>query len=206
MILMRLFETLPFRIIKAAIMIPWAIFSGMPMRVLELFGQIFPDNSWGCRIRGTFYRPFMKSCGKNFQVALQAKLEHPKEIEVGENVYIGHGSWISGLRGGVCFEDEVMLGPFVRMVSSNHTFRNGSARFAPGEGGRIVIKKGTWVAGGVTVLAGVSVGVSCLLAAGCVVTENVDDGLCVGGIPAKAIGKTGDYGHNVEPPFMSSEK
>lgn len=160
MILMRLFRTLPFRIVRAAIMIPWSILSGMPMRVLELIGQIFPDNSWGCRIRGAFYRPFMKSCGKNFQVGLQAKLEHPQGIEVGENVYIGHGSWISGLRGGIFFEDEVMLGPFVRMVSSNHTFKNGSARFAPGEGGRISIQKGTWVAGGVTVLAGVSVGAS----------------------------------------------
>ncbi len=170
----------------------WAIVSAMPMRLLELFGQLFPENAWGCRIRGAFYRPFLKACGRNFQVGLMAKLEHPSGIEVGHDVYIGHGSWISGLRGGVHLHDEVMLGPFVRMVSSNHTFSGGSARFAPGEGGAISIGRGTWIAGGATVVAGVTVGPSCLLAAGCVVTRDVAEGNCVGGIPAKVIGKTGE--------------
>jgi len=160
------------------------------MRLAELTGQLFPENPTGCKMRGYLYRPFLKSCGKDFQVGLQAKLEHAAGIEVGDHVYIGHGSWISGLRGGVQLQDEVMLGPFVRMVSSNHTFANGSARFAPGEGGRIVVGKGTWIAGGATVVAGVEVGESCLLAAGCVVTKDVEAGSIVGGIPARVLGKT----------------
>lgn len=168
-----------------------AILPAMPMRLLELFGQLFPENSWGCRIRGAFYRPFLKSCGRNFQVGLMAKLEHPDGIEVGNDVYIGHGSWISGLRGGVNLHDEVMLGPFVRMISSNHTFAGGSARFAPGEAGHIEIGRGTWIAGGATVVAGVTVGSSCLLAAGCVVTRDVLAGDIAGGVPAKTIGRTG---------------
>ena len=172
----------------------WSILKAMPMRLLEIFGQMFPENSWGCRVRGAFYRPFLKSCGRNFQVGLQAKLEHPAGIEVGHDVYIGHGSWVSGLRGGVVLHDEVMLGPFVRMISSNHTFQNGSARFAPGAPGRIEIGRGTWIAGGATVVAGVTVGPSCLLAAGCVVTKDVDEGMCVGGIPARTIGNTGGEG------------
>lgn len=167
-----------------------ALLPAMPMRMLELLGQVFPENAWGCRIRGAFYRPFLKSCGRNFQVGLMAKLEHPGGIDVGHDVYIGHGSWISGLRGGVRLHDEVMLGPFVRMVSSNHTFARGSARFAPGEGGRIEIGRGTWIASGATVVAGVTVGQSCLLAAGCVVTRDVEAGSCVGGVPAKVIGTT----------------
>ena len=167
-----------------------SILKAMPMRLLEIFGQLFPENSWGCRVRGAFYRPFLKSCGRNFQVGLQAKLEHPASIEIGDDVYIGHGSWVSGLRGGVALHAEVMLGPFVRMISSNHTFQNGSARFAPGAPGRIEIGRGTWIAGGATVVAGVTVGPSCLLAAGCVVTQDVEAGMSVGGIPARVIGKT----------------
>jgi len=170
----------------------WAVSSGIPFRLLEIGSQIFPESSWGCWIRGLIYRPFLKKCGRNFQVALNAKLEHLHEIEVGNDVYIGHGSWVSGLRGGVCLDDEVMLGPFVKMIASNHRFENGSARFAKGQGEHISIGKGTWIASGAIVMAGVTVGESCLLAAGCVVTKDVPDHTIVMGVPARAIETTTD--------------
>jgi len=176
----------PFAIVQIA----WALTSGIPFRVLEMTGQVLPENEWGCRIRGAIHRPFLKECGRNLQVAQYAKLEHHNQIEIGDDVYIGHGSWISGLRGGVLLEDEVMLGPYVKMVSSNHTFCNGSARFAKGIGGRITIGSGSWIASGVTVTAGVAVGRSCLLAAGAVVTKNIPDGSIAAGIPARIIGET----------------
>ena len=179
-----------FRLVRAIATALWTLASGMPLRLLEILGQSFPENAWGCRIRGFFYKPFLKKCGRNFQVALQAKLEHPHGIEVGNDVYIGHGSWISGLRGGVRLEDEVMLGPFVSMVSSDHRFENGSARFVEGRAGKIIIGKGTWIASGVTVVAGVTVGNSCLLAAGSVVTKDVPESSVVGGVPGKVIGST----------------
>ncbi|MBN1505722.1 MAG: acyltransferase [Sedimentisphaerales bacterium] len=162
----------------------------MPLRLLEILGQLFPENACGCQIRGAFYRPFLKKCGRNFQVALHAKLEHLGGIEVGDDVYIGHGSWISGLRAGLILEDEVMLGPYVTIVSSDHSFVNGSARFAVGKGGRVKIGRGTWVASSVVVTAGVTVGQSCLLAAGAVVTKDVPDDTIVGGVPAREIGTT----------------
>ena len=90
----------------------WSLASGLPLRFLEIVGQALPENAWGCKARGAFYKPSLRNCGRNFQVALHVKLEHLKGIEVGDNVYIGHGSWISGLRGGIVFEDEVMLGPY----------------------------------------------------------------------------------------------
>lgn len=187
-----------FRGLIAVIRIAWALFSGMPLRFLEILGQVFPENSWGCKIRGVFYKPFLKRCGRNFQVALYAKLEHLSGIEVENDVYIGHGAWISGLRGGVLLEDEVMLGPFVSMISSNHTFYKGSARFGKSEGGRIEIGSGTWIASGVTVTAGITVGRSCLLSAGAVVTKNIAEGSIAGGVPAKIIGKTSQLGHAID--------
>lgn len=157
-------------------------------RLLELFGQIFPEDARGCKIRGLIYRPFMKKCGKNFQVGIYAKLEHLNNIEIGDNVYIGHGCWISGVRGGIKFEDEVMLGPFVKMVSSNHTQGNNSFRFGPGIGAKITIGKGTWIASNAVITAGVKIGDCCLVAAGAVVTKDFDSFSVIGGIPAKIIG------------------
>ncbi len=167
-----------------------SLIKGMPLRSFEIFGSLFPDDSWGCRVRGALYRPYLKKCGKDFQVSINAKLEHLNGIEIGDNVYIGYSSWISGLRGGIVISDDVIIGPFVCIVSSNHTFKNGSARFGKGKGGKIFIGKGCWIASGVTITAGVSIGESCLIAAGAVVTHDVNDGEIVAGVPAKCIGTT----------------
>lgn len=159
------------------------------LRFLELLGQIFPESAWGCKIRGSLYKPFLKKCGKNFQIGLQVKLEHCNNIEIGNDVYIGHGSWISGIRGGINLDDEVMIGPMVCMVSSNHKFERGSARFAQGIGGHIFIGKGSWIASHATITSGVNLGPSCLVAAGAVVITDFPAGSKIGGIPAKLIGK-----------------
>jgi maltose O-acetyltransferase len=162
----------------------------MLLRCFELFGYLFPDCSWGCRIRGFFYRPFLSKCGKNFQVALHAKLENLGNIQVGNNVYIGYGSWVNAVRAEIILGDEVMIGPHVTIVSNNHSFRNGSARFGKGRPAPIVVGEGTWIASGCTVVAGVTIGKSCLLAAGAVACKDVPDGIIAGGVPAKQIGYT----------------
>ena len=162
----------------------------LPFRFLEIFGNIFPEDSYGCKFRGYLYRPFFKKCGRNLQVGLNVKFEHLKNIQFGCDVYIGHGSWISGLRGGIVFEDEVMLGPYVKIVSSNHRFNNrGSARFKQGVGELIHIGYGTWIASGVTITSGVRIGKCCLIGAGSVVTKSFDESLVIGGVPAKVLNK-----------------
>lgn len=166
----------------------WSILKAMPMRLLEIFGQVFPENSWGCRVRGAFYRPFMKSCGRNFQVGLQAKLESTDRISVGDDVYIGHGCWLNGARAGIHLENEVMLGPYVVMVAGEHAFENGSARFSRrGRQEPIHVGYGTWIASHSVITSGVTVGRSCLIAAGAVVTRDIPDGKIAGGVPAREI-------------------
>lgn len=157
-------------------------------RFLEIITQIFPEDSRGCRIRGFLYKPFLKKCGRNFQVGIGAKLEHLQNIEIGDDVYIGHGCWISGVRGGISLHDEVMFGPFVKVVSSNHTPVSNSFRFGPGVAGHISIGKGTWVAANVVITAGALIGECCLIAAGSVVTKNFNSYSIIGGIPARVIG------------------
>ena len=176
----------------AALSLSWLLIKSIPMRLLEIIGQFLPENVIGCKFRGMLLRPFLKQCGKNFQMGIGAKLEHPQNIIIGENVYIGHGSWVSGLRGGVELADEVLIGPYVTMVSSNHTFVNGSSRFGPGDRGQITVGRGTWLAAGCTLVAGANVGAGCLIAAGAVVTKDIPDGKVAGGIPAKVLGDVED--------------
>jgi maltose O-acetyltransferase len=173
--------------IKHLLNFVFSILKMTPLRCIEIIGQLFPENTAGCKIRGVLYKPFLKECGKNFQIGLGAKLEFLHNITVKDNVYVGHNSWISGLNGGVILEDEVMIGPFVKMVSSNHTFQKGSARFSKSIGARILINKGCWLASGVVVTAGVEIGKSSLIAAGSIVTKNQPANSVIAGVPAKVI-------------------
>ncbi len=166
----------------------WEIGTGLPRRLLELLGQLLPEGAYASRIRGLCYRPFLGRCGRNFQVALHVKLECPRGIEVGDDVYIAHGSWLSGFGGGIRLDDQVMLGPYVTMVSAEHGLRDGSYRFAAGARAPIRIGRGTWIAAHATITSGVRVGCGCLIAAGAVVTRDVEDGSVVGGVPARPIG------------------
>ena len=44
-----------------------------------------------------------------------------------------------------------------------------------------------WIGANATILAGVSIGENAVVAAGAVVTKDVQDGVVVGGVPAKII-------------------
>ncbi len=184
------------QMLKAVVGICMSVISSvyaLPQRFCEIAGGLFPATSLGCRVRGWLIRPFLKSCGSNLQLALAVKLEECSNIQFGNDVYIGHGSWLSGAGGGICFDDQVMLGPYVTMVSGNHAFaENGSARFCrrTKTSRAIHIGFGTWIAAHCTVTAGVKVGQSCLLAAGAVACKDVPDRAIVAGVPARVIGWT----------------
>jgi acetyltransferase-like isoleucine patch superfamily enzyme len=53
----------------------------------------------------------------------------------------------------------------------------------------ITIKDNVWIATGAMVLPGVTIGEGAVVAAGAVVTKDVDDWMVVGGNPAKVIKK-----------------
>jgi acetyltransferase-like isoleucine patch superfamily enzyme len=156
-------------------------------RQLELIGQIFPEDWIGCKLRGLILRPFFLECGRNLQIGIGAKIEHADKIRVGNDVYIGHGCWISGHGGGITLEDEVMLGPYVTMVSNDHVSQEGSARFAKGIPAPIAIGKGCWIAARALITAGVELGPGCVIGGGAVVTKSFPANSKLLGVPARAV-------------------
>lgn len=111
----------------------------------------------------------------------------PWGIEIGNDVYVAGGCWLSG-GGHLKIEDEVICGPYSMIITANHVFINNSARFGGFARDTVTIGRGTWIASHVTILPGVSIGSGNLIAAGAVVTKNTEDNIKVGGVPAKVIG------------------
>lgn len=145
-----------------------------------------PDFTSILKLRGFLLRPAFRKCGKNFQVASGTTINFSNMVEVGDNVFIANNCWIHGI-GGIEIQNEVMLGPFTVLVTTNHTRFGNSWRFGKGKTSPIVLKRGIWTGAHVVITAGVTMGEGSAVAAGAVVTKDVLSDCIVGGIPAKII-------------------
>ena len=131
----------------------------------ELFGYAVPET---LRVFPPFYSDF----GKN--------------IHVGENVFINACCHFQD-HGGVTLGDGCQIGHNVVFATLNHGLQpeeRGITYPAP-----IVLGKNVWVGSNSTILQGVTIGDNAVIAAGAVVTSDVEPGTIVGGVPVRFIKK-----------------
>jgi acetyltransferase-like isoleucine patch superfamily enzyme len=135
---------------------------------------------------------------------------HAENIEVGDNVYVGHyailkgyhknrmiigdGTWIGQQcflhsAGGLVIGCNVGIGPGVKIVTSSHSLDemdkpilHSAIRFAP-----VFVGDGSDIGVGATILPGVRIGRGVQVGAGSVVVSDVEDYAIVAGVPAKVI-------------------
>lgn len=157
----------------------------IPIHLINLLTALFPNHIVTNRIRGALIGPFLGSCGKRLQIGRGVILNNPGSIYIGNDCYISHYCYVQG-KGRVEFGDNVIIGPMSVIASSNHVIDNGKV-LNKGVSKPIIIGDGTWCGGHVVVVSGVKIGNSCIIAAGAVVTKDIQPNSRVAGIPAKAI-------------------
>ena len=139
------------------------------------------------RFRFWLLKPTFKSAGLNVNIEHGAYLGTPAKITIGSNSGIGINCRIYGP---VDIGSDVMMGPDVVIISSNHRFDNlalpmreqGCTPCRP-----VKIGNDVWIGTRVIILPGVSIGDGAVLGAGSVVTKNVPPYAIIGGNPAKII-------------------
>ncbi len=138
---------------------------------LQEINTIFSDLI-GKKIDDTFFLipPFYTDFGEN--------------INIGKNVFVNHACTFMD-RGGITIEDNVLIGPKVNLITTNHPINPAERRATISY--PILIKKGAWIGVGATILPGVTIGENSIVAAGAVVSKDVADNTIVGGVPAKFI-------------------
>lgn len=126
----------------------------------------------GKKVDDTFFMipPFYSDFGEN--------------TNIGKNVFVNHACTFMD-RGGITLEDNVLIGPKVNLITTNHPINPAERRATISQ--PILIKKGAWIGVGATILPGVTIGENSIVAAGAVVSKDVPDNTIVGGIPAKFI-------------------
>ncbi|GEO08255.1 DapH/DapD/GlmU-related protein [Segetibacter aerophilus] len=111
-------------------------------------------------------------------------INYGKNTKIGKNVFINFDCVFLDL-GGITIEDDVLIAPNVKLLSEGHPINpNDRQSLVPGH---IHVKKNAWIGAGVTILPGVTIGENAVVAAGAVVSKDVDANSVVGGVPARHI-------------------
>lgn len=127
--------------------------------------------------------------GKNAIVYFGAEIRGAYNLELGDGCIVGDKSVLDARRGGIKIGKNVQLGSFVKLWTGSHDHDDPYFRSMPHKRGPIKIGDRAWIGPCVTILHSVTIGEGAVVAAGSVVTKNVEPYSIVGGIPAKKIGE-----------------
>ncbi len=135
-------------------------------------------------IRDLFSKLIGKKVSDDFRIFPPFTTDFGKNIHLGKNVFINSGCRFQD-QGGIYIGDNALIGHNVVLATLNHEenpSRRGNLVPAP-----IRIGNDVWIGSNATVLAGVTIGDGAIVAAGAVVTMDVEKNTVVGGVPAKYI-------------------
>lgn len=154
---------------------------------IVLFGFKLIRRLWMLVLRNRF-----RSAGENFVFDPFGHYSFDT-IEVGDDVFIGQGAYISSTKSTIIFGSKIMLGPRVTIIGGDHnTSVIGSYMYDVKEKKitddlPVIVRDDVWIGTGATILKGVTVGTGSIIAAGALVINDVPDYSIIGGVPGKVL-------------------
>ena len=152
---------------------------------------------WPSRtLRGAFLKRALGGCGKGTSVQMDCKFLQPRKVYLGERNVINFGCVLDGRRYAIRAGNDVSIGPEAAILTLGHDPQ--SPDFAD-RGGEVVIGDRVWICFRSIILPGVTIGEGAVVAAGAVVSSDVDPYSIVAGSPAKLVGtRNKDLRYNCE--------
>ncbi|MDN7023946.1 acyltransferase [Methanoculleus sp. FWC-SCC1] len=159
---------------------------------------------------GVFSREDFARIGDHVVFEEGVRVFHPEQIEIGENVYVGHGAILKGYyknrmtigdhtwigqscflhsAGGIRIGRAVGIGPGVTILTSVHTEGEASQPVICNDltFGEVVVGDGSDIGVNTILLPGVTIGEGCIIGAGSVVTKDVPAYSVAAGNPARVL-------------------
>jgi galactoside O-acetyltransferase len=134
--------------------------------------------------------------GNNVQLMKRSSLyaHEGGRMTIGDDFFLNANSAISASEGGeIVIGDDVMIGPNVVVRASEHEFADEHTQISR-QGhrvGKVIIGNDCWICANVVITGGVTIGSHSIIAAGAVVTHDVEPYSVMAGVPAKLIARRG---------------
>lgn len=125
---------------------------------------------------------FLGNIGEGSRVMPPITVVRGKSVKIGRNVVIMNNALMMAA-GGITIDDDVMVAANAQLISNNHDLYDHAVLTCK----PVHLKRNCWIGAGATILPGVTVGENSVVAAGAVVTRDVEDNTVVGGNPARLI-------------------
>lgn len=125
---------------------------------------------------------FMDNIGENSRMMPPMTVVRGNKVKIGKNVVVMNNALFMAV-GGITIEDDVMIAANAQLISNNHDLYDHQILICK----PILLKRNSWIGAGATILPGVTIGENSVVAAGAIVTKDVEDNTVVGGCPAKVI-------------------
>ncbi len=159
------------------------------MSTVSLEFVVFLLHAVGCvpihTVRRFFYRLAGVRIGAGSAIHTGARFYNPQNIKIGVDTIIGEKCVLDG-RDNLKIGNHVDIASEVMIYNAQHDIE--SPDFAP-EREPVVIEDYVFIGPRSIILPGVTIGKGAVVAAGAVVTKDVEEYSIVGGVPAKEIGK-----------------
>lgn len=146
------------------------------------------NKSFGCRLRVFLLSKLFKKSGKGINILKGAEVFGTKNFSIGSYSGIGQDCKFN-CEDEIVIGNRVLVGPEVLIFTSNHVW-NGKKKTYFRQGlirKKVIIGDDVWLGARSIVLPGVTIGEGATVAAGAVVTKDVEKYAIVGGAPAKVI-------------------
>jgi acetyltransferase-like isoleucine patch superfamily enzyme len=144
--------------------------------------NVIPSHS----VRIWYYSTFMKFViGRKSTIFMHCRIDCSGGFEIGNNSVINSKCRLDN-RGSISIGNNVSISQEVNIITADH---DPNSSFFEGRQKRVIIEDFVWVGTRAMILPGVRIGKGAVVAAGAIVTKDVQPFTIVGGIPAKEIGK-----------------
>ena len=136
-------------------------------------------------LRLWYLKAYLGGIGKESHVQMSCRFLNGRKVFFGERNVINFGCMFDGRRFHIKTGDDVSIGPEAAILTLGHEPQ--SAEFAD-RGGTVTIGSRVWIGYRALVMPGVSIGEGAVVAAGSVVTRDIEPFTIVAGVPARKIG------------------
>lgn len=145
--------------------------------------QAFP------KINRIIYILMGHSLGQNVVLYSSVEMLGLIKVTIGKNSFVGHKTLFMGGESSIKIGENCDISSNVSLICGSHEIGTVNRRGGKGISNDIIICDGVWIGYGSTIMGGITIGESSIIAAGSLVNKNVPKNTIYGGVPAKEIKK-----------------